>query len=333
MIRTGGGRFDPAESQLYFLAIGTSSQQSFTPEELSMIKTGGDRFDPAGENIYFLASNVDRMRNAALAHDNLLIAVNELKTASGIEHLEAWMRAGKNMFIDSGIFNLTNEHARAHPGVTMDEALALAPERIDGFDGLFKRYCEIIDQYGRDSWGYIELDQGGRENKIRTRQRLEALGFRPIPVYHPFNDGWDYFDYLAENYDRICFGNVVQATVATRLRLVATAWERHRKYPNLWIHLLGMTPNRFLYALPINSADSSAWLSSVRWSGYKPSVMGQPVGDLPKGFQYQLGSVQDSEVGSRKAATMAAYGAHCMQENWRSHLASMRELGFELYPS
>ena len=62
---------------------------------------------------------------------------------------------------------------------------------------------------------------------------LEQMGLRPIPVYHPFNDGWDYFDYLAERYDRICFGNVVQADRETRKRLVATAWERHRKYPHL----------------------------------------------------------------------------------------------------
>ena len=61
----------------------------------------------------------------------------------------------------------------------------------------------------------VEVDQGGRENKIKTRARLEKMGLRPIPVYHPLNDGWDYFDYLAENYDRICMGNVVNAEASS----------------------------------------------------------------------------------------------------------------------
>jgi hypothetical protein len=52
---------------------------------------------------------------------------------------------------------------------------------------------------------------------------LEQMGLRPIPVYHPFNDGWHYFDYLAERYDLVCFDNVVQADRETRKRLVATA--------------------------------------------------------------------------------------------------------------
>jgi hypothetical protein len=46
--------------------------------------------------------------------------------------------------------------------------------------------------------GYTELDQGGRDHKRRTRTRLHDLGLNPIPVYHPFNDGWDYFG--AEQY-------------------------------------------------------------------------------------------------------------------------------------
>jgi len=295
-----------------------------------MIRTGGT-FDPHEANCYFIASNVERMTHGASAHTHLLVAVNELSTQKEINHMSGWLDAGKKVFIDSGIFNLTNNHMRAH-GITMDEALALAPQEIDGFDDLLARYVSIMREYGDRSWGYIELDQGGRENKIKTRAMLEGMGLNPIPVYHPFNDGWDYFDYLAERYDRICFGNVVQADRATRLRLVATAWERHRKYPHLWIHLLGLTPNQWLYALPINSGDSSAWLSSVRWSGYKPTAMGKSFGDMPKDFQYQLASDPHSDVGSRKATQMAAYGANMMQINWRNHIKAMQDLGLEVYP-
>jgi hypothetical protein len=168
------------------------------------------------------------------------------------------------LFIDSGVFALANGHAVEHE-ITMDEALSLAPTEIDGFDELYKRYCSIIETLGDLVWGYIEIDQGGRENKRKTRAKLEAQGFRPIPVYHPFNDGWEYFDELASDYDRICFGNIVQADQETRKRLLATAWERKRKYPHLWIHLLGLSPNERLNAYPIDCCDSSAWLMHVRW--------------------------------------------------------------------
>ena len=112
--------------------------------------------------------------------------------------------------------------------MTMDEVLSMAPEKLDGFDSLFDKYVRIIKEIGEESWGYIEIDQGGKDNKIKTRDRLHKLGFNPIPVYHPLVDGWDYFDYLAERYDRICLGNIVQAQNETRKRLLATMWERKR---------------------------------------------------------------------------------------------------------
>lgn len=298
---------------------------------LNITKTGGD-FDPNDNYIYFLASNVDRFIYAAPVSQYLLIAINELNNEKEIEKIIEWINEGKRVFIDSGIFNLTMEHVRRHPGLSMDEALALAPDQIDGFDDLFDRYVSVIRRFGDRVWGYIELDQGGMENKIKTRARLEKMGLRPIPVYHPLNDGWDYFDHLAQHYDRICFGNVVQASGPERLRLVATAWERKRKYPHLWIHLLGLTPNEWLYALPINSGDSSSWLSSVRWGGYKEKTMGKSIGELPANFKYNLGASPDSESGNRKAVLMSAYGAYMELKNWRNHLAQMDSLGFKTLP-
>jgi hypothetical protein len=296
---------------------------------LAKTSTGG-AFDPTEPNIYFIASNIDSLRLAAPVHDHVLIAVNEIKPAD-IPVLEQWIGAGKRVFIDSGIFHLTNEHARAH-NVSMDQALALAPEAIDGFRELWDRYLAVVQRLGQKAWGYIELDQGGLEHKRRTRAKLEALGLRPIPVYHPLNDGWDYFDELSDRYDRICFGNVVQADIPTRKKLVATAWERHRRHPDLWIHLLGLTPNELLYALPINSGDSSSWLSSVRWSGYIEHAAGRTLGPMPRNFQYRLGSETDSPEGRAKANLVAAYGAAMMQRNWRTHLRRMQELGAQIYP-
>lgn len=325
-MKTGGGTFDPGDRPMYFRAQGGGR----IPQE--PVATGG-AFNPNDRNLYFTASDAKTQDVGHRHHSCVLIAVNELMNEGMERHLELWLDNGATVFLDSGIFWLTNEHVRAHPGMSMDDALALPPDRIDGFDKLFARYVELVTRYGDRLWGYIELDQGGKENKRKTRARLEDLGLRPIPVYHPFNDGWDYFDELAENYDRLCFGNVVQANRTQRKRLVATAWERHRRYPNLWIHLLGLTPNEWLMAMPIDSADSSAWLSSVRWSGYKETAALRTLGGLPRDFQYELASDADGDSGSRKAVAMSAIGCKAMQRNWRSHMAALDEhLGLPLYP-
>lgn len=295
-----------------------------------MNRTAGGTFNPADRPLYFIASNVDRMRYGAPVHENLLVAVNEIKDPD-VPVLARWLDTGKRVFIDSGIFNLTNTHARAH-GIPMDHALALAPDAIDGFDQLFDRYVQLVTTYGDRSWGYIELDQGGRENKKRTRARLESLGLAPIPVYHPLNDGWDYFDELASQYDRICFGNIVQADPATRRRLVATAWQRHREYPHLWIHLLGYTPNQLLHAYPANSGDSSSWLHGVRWGGYGERAAGVALSALPKHFQYVPGSDPTTPIGNQAGTRMCAFGAYCAQRNWTAFHRTMEDFGWEPYP-
>lgn len=241
-----------------------------------MKATGGGLFDPQDRGIYFAAGS------SQVYPKHMLIAVNDLPSGDYHKHLEGLLDAGYIVFLDSGIFNLTNEHKRA-TGCTMDEALALAPEEINGFDELFDKYTRIVSDFGDRLWGYIELDQGGAVNKRRTRARLEALGFAPVPVYHPLVDGWDYFDELAAEYDRICFGNIVQANPRVRVRLLHTLWERKRQYPHLWVHVLGMTPNETTPLFQPESCDSSTWLNGLRY----PSV------DMGSTALKRAGSIHD----------------------------------------
>lgn len=248
----------------------------------------------------------------AECHDWLLIAVNELEAATSVAQVKRHAEAGKHVFIDSGVFNLTNVHARRH-NVCMDEALTLAPEQIDGFEDLFVRYVELVRDLGDKIWGYIEIDQGGRENKIKTRAKLEALGLRPIPVYHPFNDGWDYFDHLAENYDRICLGNVVQADIETRKRLIATAWERRRRYPNLWIHALGLTPSVLTTAFPINSCDSSTWVSANRWGLHSAQSANKKCWETGKGLAHDRDRANGAQGGWDDSVRLGGYESEIMR--------------------
>lgn len=280
-----------------------------------MIRTGGGRFDPDDRHLFFLASNVDRLIEGARVNERLLLAVNELQSSSTQLWLSEWIDQGKSILLDSGIFNLAMLHAERND-ISHLEAIGMAPALVDGFEDLFSSYVELVRVHGDSLWGYIELDLGGRENKIKTRAKLEDMGLRPIPVYHPFNDGWDYFDYLAQRYDRICIGNLATTTSATRSRIVATIWDRKRQHPNLWVHLLGMRPGHWVYGFPLDSVDCSSWLSAVRWSGYRETACGAVFSDMPRAFQYQLGSDRESAGGSAKATLMAAHGAAMEARNW-----------------
>jgi hypothetical protein len=120
----------------------------------------------------------------------MLASVNEFRTPQEFAHIGGFIEDGVNVLIDSGVYWLATQHAKAR-NLTMDQALGADPESIEEFAWLFDNYVKVVERFGERSWGYIEIDQGGRENKIRTRARLEALGLRPIPVYHPFNDRWD----------------------------------------------------------------------------------------------------------------------------------------------
>jgi hypothetical protein len=216
----------------------------------------------------------------------------------------------------------------------MDEALALPPADIDGFDWLWDGFLKVHGWLGARAWGYIELDQGGAVNKRITRQRLHDEGVNPMPVYHPLNDGWDYFDELASQYDRICMGNVVQASPQLRVRLFHTLAERHRTYPDLWVHCLGMTPNQWANALPFDSCDSSTWLSMVRWGSGGDLAMGKRFNTLTLDqFRYRIGADAFDLDGWHRSRLFVVASAQFQNRGLRHWTDRVHEaLDFDLYP-
>lgn len=286
-----------------------------------MIKTGGN-WDKDDRHVVWLAGGVGAIEKAEIpyTHDWLLIAVNEINNEKDILKIKQLIDNGGKVLIDSGIFWLTNQHKRKHK-ISMDEALALAPNEIDGFDKLWDKYVAIINALGSKAWGFMELDQGGAVNKRITRQKLHDIGINPIPVWHPLNDGAEYFDELAENYDRICLGNIVQANNHTRLRLLHTLWEKHRKYPDLWVHVLGMNPSEVFNAIGIDSADASTWLAPVRWGAFPHQVMLDPILETMD-FEWRSMQAKDDRLVANhnddgKILRASALAMAYAQETWR----------------
>ena len=292
--------------------------------------TGGGTFDRAEQPVYFLASNPEQLMTVRHITDHLLVAVNELKSPAAQAEFDKMLDTGAKVFLDSGIFNLTNVHARKH-NVPMDKALALAPDEIEGFNELWDRYCDLITRFADRVWGFIELDQGGAINKRKTRARIEKeTGLIPVPVYHPLNDGWDYFDELCQQYDRICFGNVVQADQFTRKRLIQTAYERQRtSHKDVWIHFLGFTPNEWVHSAPYyGSCDSSSWLVNVRWASAHRSQGGMKrIGRFVYGMRYKYGSEHEDADGYIKALLFAAAeNGRFLEDTWSAYARDRKDL-------
>jgi hypothetical protein len=288
------------------------------------IATAGGTFDRSERPIYFSAGGGPEFPT------HLLLATEGISGPAAEDQLQRLFDAGHKILLDSGVFALTNIHKRK-TGCTMDEALALAPEEIDGFDQLFEHYVHLTTTYGDRFWGYIELDQGGMANKRRTRQRLHGLGLNPIPVYHPLNDGWDYFDEIAAGYDRLCFGNVVQASQWSRVRLLHTMWERRRQYPHLWIHVLGLTANEWCLSTPPDSCDSSTWMNGLRYPRVtSETCMLRRCGYLGSDFLYstQHGTDRDRNV----ASVVYADSVTSNNDNWHAAADRIGELGAAPHP-
>lgn len=195
-------------------------------------------------------------------NDSWLYAVNHLDEDASL--IADKLDAGGRVLLDSGVFSLAAAYARTHK-VTHDEALAVPVDQLDGFDALMAKWKKIVRANRDRLWGYIEIDLGGVEGKRRTRAGLEDEGFRPIPVIHPLNDGWDYFEEMADEYDRLCIGNIVSASGPVREDILRNVFERRQGKKVKWIHALGITPNPMWLAYPTESADSSSFYSPMAY--------------------------------------------------------------------
>ena len=222
--------------------------------------------------------------------ERTLIALNKLRAEHGLRKLITLLDAGYDVLLDSGAFSLASAYMRKHQ-VSLDVAFSRPPREHDGFDDLFGFYFEILDRFHDRLWGYIEMDMGSTEDKKLLRAEMEKVGYNPIPVFHPGSDSWDYFHELAAQYDRICFGLFSKASRMERVQMLSALAEVRKQYPDLWIHLLGYTPNELLFSYPaIQSSDSSSWISAVSYGEFNATALGASFSRLGDDFRYELGN-------------------------------------------
>lgn len=224
----------------------------------------------------------------------------------------------ERFFLDSGVFGLAAEHARKH-NVSHNEALKTPVEQIEGWASFVAFYVHVCRMYKDSMWGYVELDLGGTYQKIKTRSYLEGLGLKPIPVWHPLQDGLDYGEMLMQNYDRICLGNLVKSDEDTRQTVLrAMAKVKGRKYTT-WVHALGLAIVPFALSYPINSLDAMTWMAAMMYPKRQTySLLHKFDMDAPRIYDSRQLYFMGSAVLQKQVA--------CNQDNWRSYQASKEKL-------
>jgi hypothetical protein len=295
-----------------------------------VIATGGGRYDPDEGFCFFVAGR--NIANSAHYHPWTLMGVDTLlgEAQAATAELHARMEApDMKLMLDSGVFWLASRHGQAL-GMELYEALTTPPEQVDGWARLLERYVELVRVHEPTLWGYVELDQGTTDHKRATRGRLEDMGLRPIPVYHPMTDQPAYLDELLEGYDRVCIGNMAHADAATRRALLGMVWERRRRHGRrVWLHALGYTPNAMLNALPIDSADSSSHVLSLRLSTHMAAgrAMLAQFGQLddPR-YGYDPALYTSPERGLSKKVALLAWVARTELEAWRRQWADLERV-------
>lgn len=257
--------------------------------------------------IYFLASLMSNAEVASLYHDSILIAAPNIKTKKHIANIKRWIDQGKNILVDSGVFELCSHHAKTN-SIQLNAALGSPPDSIDGFGKLLDHLMNIEKQL-KNAFAIVEVDIGGKKHKRNTRAFIEANGAKVCPVFHPLIDGWDYLDELGEKYPCIFVGNVVDASESLRLYIIARLLKWKQTHQETWIHMLGVTPSPTALAMPMNSYDSSTWVASVRWpTGWKAGGLWHKVSGFDRDMIY---SRTDKRISHEKSMHVSALDEAC----------------------
>lgn len=115
---------------------------------------------------------------------------------------------------------------------------------------------------------YANVDLNESEKTIANQKALEAMGLKPIPVFH--YEEWqagkhDLFDFYIKNYSYIALGGVAGKQNSNVPIMQYLDYCFLRTQDKIKVHGFGMTAMYLLKRYPFYSVDSTTWLAGARY--------------------------------------------------------------------
>ena len=272
--------------------------------------TGGGKADTPGKLVF--NATFTYLADMGL-QNNYLYSYYELDSPKDFEYLEHSIRREDRILIDSGTHGIYMKMARegTFSILSADRRIDInSPELTKYFD----EYCRFLHKYEGKLWGYVELDIGNTEQKTLLRERMESRGLVPIPVVHPVGDDSAYLHYLLQNYDRVAFGNVAMEADIVRRTILDLANVAKLKYPDVWIHILGLGVHYYLLAYPLfDSIDTTLSSALIRFGRLGEGGCCTLHNQVSDGFQVRRGDRDNYMAGA--ALGYRLYNWH--SNNWQ----------------
>jgi len=151
-------------------------------------------------------------------------------------------------------------------------SVATGKARVDLYE--YADFCHQIK--GQVAW-YANLDViGDYRASEKDLRKLEALGLRPLPVFHS-GEPWEYLRDLQDEYPLIGLGFELGITGAEKLSWLEYIFhppEGSGLNPLHKFHGFKMTARRMLKRYPFHSVDSSTWILGAK-NGWVPTDTSQ----------------------------------------------------------
>lgn len=269
-------------------------------------------WEPTEPGQLFLVANGRHREVAHQAGCGFLITISDIPRDT--TEMKGRCQMGP-VLLDSGVFPFASEIAAAEE-CSVNEVFNRRPADLPGHGALVEMYERVIGDLGELSWGYVEIDLGDWKEKTAMRQRLEADGLGPIPVYHCLTDPPEYFDDLCREYDRVCIGNLARSPRAIRERMVAACMARRESLGlNTWLHGLGWGITESLIHYPIESVDAVTWVRPGKYRLWPTRGMAKSIGHIEDRFMTFRSS--DAYWG---VMMLSAEGFRFARDAWRERL-------------
>ena len=141
-----------------------------------------------------------------------------------------------------------------------------------------REYAAWVQRWGPLVGTVANLDViGDAEASLANQKALEALGIKPIPVYHA-GEPWEYLERYIDEYPYIALGGMMRD--AARLKPWLVRCFRLAEGRAVY-HGFGMTRWPIIRDFPFYSLDSSSWMSGYRYGSF-------PLFDRGQWFKVQM---------------------------------------------